>query len=307
MPSVKCDHCQQRLYRSAGRINEANKYHWKQFCSPRCLSKSRIKRIELFCSNPLCNKGIAKREGDIKKVKLSFCSHACSATYNNYIRQKSIKLKKCRRVDCYNFVHGSRKETVYCSDDCAHIDRLGKTSYSPEKIVETIRAFFDHQGRIPTKNDLMYLYRPARKFFTTWNQAVISAGFDPNPVRFAKHFIANDGHPCDSLSEKIVDDWLYARKIPHEVKIKYPWNNGMSADFKVDKWWIELFGLCGQLKTYDGLLKVKLQKIKEYKLSLISIYLSDLFPVNKLEHKLKILKSPHPTTFRICGDEARGI
>jgi small nuclear ribonucleoprotein (snRNP)-like protein len=64
----------------------------------------------------------------------------------------------------------------------------------------------------------------------------------------------------------------------------------MSADFKVGEYWIELFGLCGQLKDYDKLMKIKLQKVKENKLNLISLFLGDLFPNNHLEEKLTLLR-----------------
>jgi hypothetical protein len=138
------------------------------------------------------------------------------------------------------------------------------------------------------KIEFVSLYSRARLAFGTWNQAIIAAGFNPNPVRFANHFVANDGHKCDSLSEKIVDDWLSSQNIPHEIKVKYPWNNGMSADFKIGEYYIELFGLTGQLKRYDQLMKIKLLKIKEYNLKLISIYLSDIFPKNKLASKLAV-------------------
>jgi len=140
------------------------------------------------------------------------------------------------------------------------------------------------------KYELSSLYSRARNAFHTWNGAIIAAGLEPNPVRFSKHFIANDGHFCDSLSEKIVDDWLHARKIPHEIKVKYPWNNGMTVDFKVDEYWIELFGLTGQLESYDRLMKIKIEKTKEYHLNLIKLYLSDLFPKNHLEDKLGVLQ-----------------
>ena len=64
----------------------------------------------------------------------------------------------------------------------------------------------------------------------------------------------------------------------------------MSADFKVGNYWIELFGLTGQLKTYDRLMKIKLEKVKKYHLQLISLYLSDLFPKNHLDRKLGVLQ-----------------
>ena len=156
--------------------------------------------------------------------------------------------------------------------------------------MQIIQKFQQDKGRIPTKAELGHLNRPARNNFGTWNNLIKVAGFTPNEVIFSKKFTANDGHICDSLSEKIVDDWLSARKIEHQTQVKYPWNNGMSTDFKVGEYWVELFGLTGQLKKHDSLMRTKLQLIKHYNLKLISLYLSDLFPTNRLEEKLSILR-----------------
>lgn len=173
----------------------------------------------------------------------------------------------------------------FCSPRC----RYEACKILDEKyVIKKINDFVKKHGRIPVKQEFVSLYSRARLAFGTWNGAIKAAGFKANAVRFANHFIANDGHPCDSLSEKIVDDWLFARRIPHQVKVKYPWNNGMTADFKVGEYYIELFGLTGQLKKYDQLMKIKVQKIKELNLKLISIYLSDIFPKNKLESKLAV-------------------
>lgn len=107
------------------------------------------------------------------------------------------------------------------------------------------------------------------------------AGFEPNPVMFAKKHIANDGHKCDSLAEKIIDDWLYARRIPHEINVPYNKNN-MTADFRVNGILIEFLGLHGKLHSYDRLVKVKKKLWKENRLEVIEIYPHHLFPKNKL-------------------------
>lgn len=65
-------------------------------------------------------------------------------------------------------------------------------------------------------------YRPARIAFGTWNKAVEAAGFKPNQLKFTHKYIANDKHVCDSLAEKIIDDWLFARKVKHQRSIYYP-------------------------------------------------------------------------------------
>ena len=194
----------------------------------------------------------------------------------------------CIRPGCENRI---KLENIrYCSQKCKDmVNQKIREGYKPE-IIGLIQNFMSKNHRPPFKREFVLAYRKAVIAFGNWGNAVRAAGFEPNPVRFSKHFVANDGHPCDSLSEKIIDDWLFARKIPHEVKVKYPWNNGMSADFKVGKYWIELFGLTGQLKSYDRLMKIKLEKINEYKLSLISIYLGDLFSSNRLGDKLGVLQ-----------------
>ncbi|KKT84709.1 MAG: hypothetical protein UW84_C0051G0013 [Candidatus Collierbacteria bacterium GW2011_GWA2_44_99] len=45
-----------------------------------------------------------------------------------------------------------------------------------------------------------------------------------------------------------------------------------------------------QLKKYDSLMRTKLELIKQYNLKLISLYLSDIFPVNHLDKKLSLLR-----------------
>jgi hypothetical protein len=109
------------------------------------------------------------------------------------------------------------------------------------------------------------------------------AGFDPNPVMFAKKYYTNDGHRCDSLSEKIIDDWLYARNINHEINYPYPGSCGFTTDFKIGKSWIEFFGLSGHLKKYDELKLKKIRLAKLHKLKIIEIYPEDLFPKNRLD------------------------
>lgn len=241
--------------------------------------------IVCFCN--YCGSKLTRENREFQKSVFHFCNHSCAATYFNAQRQKPAP-KKCLFPGCGNFVREGRSK--YCSRKCADASRRGITKYSPEVVIGKIKEFFNQNKRLPTKRDLSFLYRLARRFYGTWNGAVKAAGFDPNPILFANHFVANDGHRCDSLSEKIVDDWLFARKIPHEVKVKYPWNNGMSADFRIGKFWVELFGLKGQLDSYDHLMTIKLKMIEKFHLKLISVYLDDLFPKNRLEEKIKVLQ-----------------
>ena len=279
--SVSCSQCNKAVFRNKKRINEAKKFGWKTYCSYKCQSKFRNKQVKLLCFRPGCNKVFKRSPRELKKVEASFCSQSCSAKFYNVKREKIVKI--CADPRCKNEFSGRNK---YCSLACVPVPQ---SSYTKKKIIKDIRAFNSKKRRIPTKKDLMKLYRPARKLFGTWNNAIKVAGFKPNPVMFAKKHIANDGHKCDSLSEKIIDDWLYARKISHKTNVPYPDNNGQTADFKVKNLYIEFFGLSGEHKRYDQLKNKKLRLIKKRKLKLIEVYPKHLFPKNKLSEALSIL------------------
>ncbi len=130
------------------------------------------------------------------------------------------------------------------------------------------------------------MYREAREFFGSWNNAIKVVGFTPNPILFAKKQRAYDGHQCDSLAEKIIDDWLDEKNIKHERNIKYPSNPKLTADFVTKHYWIEFFGLFGEMDDYDALVKEKQKLARKYKLPLIELYPKDLFPVSRLSEKL---------------------
>lgn len=129
-----------------------------------------------------------------------------------------------------------------------------RPKYSRKQVIRLLQNFHRIHGRIPTKRDFVGLYRVVLRIFKTWNSAIHDAGFQTNPVLFSKKHIANDGHQCDSLAEKIIDDWLWARKIPHERNVRYG-NTRYTADFKINNIFIEFFGLAGQLKSYDAFLE----------------------------------------------------
>lgn len=101
--------------------------------------------------------------------------------------------------------------------------------------------------------------------------------------------MAKDGHKCDSLSEKIIDDWLSRRQIDHMRSVPYPDHEQFTADFVVNKYWIEFFGLSGELMRYDYLMRKKLRIAKNLKLNLIKIFPKDLFPKGNLNERLSFL------------------
>lgn len=212
--------------------------------------------------------------------KHNYCSCSCAVTVNNikYPKNPGI-VKKC--AFCGKDFKSRKK---YCSFVCKNKGSI----ISAEELISKIATFVKRHGRIPLKREMLN-YHAFRSRFGTWNNAVKAAGFDPNPVMFANKHIATDGHKCDSLSEKIIDDWLSARKIGHKRSVHYPGNDGLTSDFLLGDCWIEFFGLYGQHKKYDELRERKLKVVKKHELKLLEIYPEDLFPKSKLAEKFAFM------------------
>ncbi len=154
-----------------------------------------------------------------------------------------------------------------------------------EDICKDIKDFYRKNGRIPLKKEYEH-YSTAQRRFGSWNKAVKATGFKTNPVLFAKRFTAKDGHICDSFTERIIDDWFYSQKIKHKRNVPYP-DSRYNADFEIKGFFVEFFGLSGEVREYDKKIKIKEGIAKRYKINLIKIYSKDIFPEN---HLLRIMK-----------------
>ncbi|MBI2620752.1 hypothetical protein HYW61_00820 [candidate division WWE3 bacterium] len=169
-------------------------------------------------------------------------------------------------------------------------------------MLRRIQNFVKRNERIPLKKELGSAYQLARKGFGTWNDAIRAAGFDPNPVMFANKHMAKDGHKCDSLAERIVDDWLYSKGINHQINVCYPGQKKLTADFVVGNVWIEYFGLAGQLITYDVCMKKKFGLSKKLGFKLVQVFPYHIFPKNTLDQQLcMLLTSLSPATIFIAA------
>ncbi|MBI2112971.1 MAG: hypothetical protein HYT50_00100 [Candidatus Wildermuthbacteria bacterium] len=155
-------------------------------------------------------------------------------------------------------------------------------------MITKVILFHKLTGRIPLKREMNGVYKTARQFFGTWNNMIKAAGLHPNPIRFAERQIAKDGHSCDSIAEKLIDDWLSSHNITHSRNTPYP-NTKYTADFFVDGKFVEFFGLAGELNAYDETIKRKEKIAEANSMKLIKIYPRDLFPSARLEGLLKNL------------------
>ncbi len=277
--TIHCSWCGKDVLRDARRVRESEKNNWKTFCNSECLRNSKLKGVTLQCSREGCSKAFFRKPSELQKIVCSYCSTRCAAIANNAKREKNVYL--CANLKCKQPIDWSRK---YCSNACIPIR---ESRYTKEVIIHELQSFYKKSDRIPVKQELMKLNQVARNQFGTWNNAIVAAGFDPNPVMFAKHYIAKDGHKCDSFAERIIDDFLFRRGITHERSYPYPGNKGFTVDFKIGEYWVEFFGLAGQHKRYDQLKRQKEDLAKKLKLHIISIYPKDIFPKSSLEMILK--------------------
>lgn len=264
------------MYRSNGRINEAKKFGWKTYCSRECQKKVLSKKEEFQCARPNCSKIFMRAPHDIRSTLL-YCSQSCAATINNSKHPKrKARIKKC--LCCEKNFKG---EGVYCSRSCKDRSQV----ITAEEVSKSIKEFYLKNGRIPLKRENLH-YHAARLRFGSWNKAILAAGLNPNPVKFANKYLARDGHLCDSMAEKIIDDWFSEKGVKHKRNIKYPGNPKLTVDFVTKHHWIEFFGLFGEIKDYDALVREKQKLARKYKLPLVELYPKDLFPVSRLPEKL---------------------
>ena len=90
-----------------------------------------------------------------------------------------------------------------------------------------------------------------------------------------KCLITSDGHYVNSGNEYIVDEFLSANKIPHEVNGRISNLTKHSFDFKIDDYYVEIWGFENsdkeRCKRYQEKRKIKEELYKSLNLKLISI------------------------------------
>ncbi len=282
-----CITCKKPVYRSMGRFNESIKFNWKTYCSRKCEYQYRRKRQRLNCEN--CGKLLDRTPHTISPH--NYCSRSCAAILNNRKRPernaKKIKCPTCEKL-FKRWVVGNKK---YCSMKCLAKARR----HNPENLLEIIRSANKKLKRVPTKRELKSVNESCRRIFGSWNKAVLAAGFLPNrshdDVMYRRsHAKAIDGHPCDSISELLIDNWLYQNKIPHKRNSYYPTTHHQ-ADWEIvlrkQKIFAEYFGLANDSPRYDRAIKEKKKLCRKNNISLIEIYPKDIFPTNFLDNNLK--------------------
>lgn len=116
-----------------------------------------------------------------------------------------------------------------------------------------------------------------KRLYTSHLAALIDADVLPEGTRRTArgtHCIANDGHLCLSLGEKVIDDWLSENGYLHDKEPHWPESN-MRADFRVGKTYIEYFGLVGD-PIYDVKIIQKREIARKHGIHLVELYPSHI-------------------------------
>ncbi|TSC77417.1 MAG: hypothetical protein G01um101433_612 [Parcubacteria group bacterium Gr01-1014_33] len=281
---VLCKACASPIYRDRGRINENIKLGHNFYCSRKCEFKYKTKRRILECDNHGCLKKFSRQPNDI--LAYNYCSRSCAATVNNHKFPKwKVPPRKCASNECGNLVSGGLK---YCSEKCREGVRC---RFTEKGLIETIQKIAHTLGRTPAKREATKIARACVYYFGAWNTAITQAGLNPNrshSQRMYKRVMtkAKDGHPCDSISEAIVDNWLTDHAIDHIKDFPYPTTHH-KADWSVGDIFIEYFGLAKDSPRYDRAVAVKRNFCQKHNIPLIEIYPGDIYPKVALEDKLR--------------------
>ncbi|MFJ4233837.1 hypothetical protein [Cellulosimicrobium cellulans] len=88
---------------------------------------------------------------------------------------------------------------------------------------------------------------------------VLAGGWRPSRGVYTT---AQDGHPCRSMLERHVDDWLHAHAIKHDVEPAYPYDadlnpTGMRADWLIDGVLVEAAGMMTKTEYADRIERKK--------------------------------------------------
>jgi len=263
------------------------KFGWNQYCSRECELKYKTKKKILKCEN--CGKKFERVNSAISSH--NYCSRSCGITTNNRKRPE-----RAEKINCFNCGKPFKKWAVgnkkYCSMGCFSEAKL----YTKEELLKIIKNTAKKLKRVPARREFWGgVDKACARMFGSWNKAISAAGFVPNRSHNNKMYKrivsrAMDGHFCDSISELLIDNWLYKNNIAHKKNVCYPSTNH-KADWEIfndnRKIFVEYFGLANDSPRYDRSIEDKKILCKKQNISLVAIYPKDLYPKIYLEKNLK--------------------
>lgn len=183
------------------------------------------------------------------------------------------------------------------------LDQLSALANIEGGLENVIHKQLHHAKNISEENQIAYvkllMEMPSRdiyeKTFGSWFQMLLRIGLLEEGTRHSSRgirCIARDGHECNSLAEKTIDDWLYSHNIDHEKEPLYPYHfrlnpSKMRADWKVQDILVEFAGMMDE-PDYAAKMRAKQEIAEEFGISLIILEPKDILD---LDLKLTILKN----------------
>jgi hypothetical protein len=301
--TVTCSHCGRDFDKLLKHHKYSVKVGWKQYCGTKCRDAAKITSLKRTCAS--CGKEILVYQSNLLKSLSGrvFCGCSCSARFNNKIRGKRTEEEKNnirKGLVSYHEKMGTTARTLFCvvcgspykdqflrkscSKRCGAILRTGRIPLSREEIMARILDLAGSLQRTPQRREFDSSLRSAAVHaFGTWNKAISACGLKTYPKPFSpKKVKCEDGHMASSISEAIVDNWLFAHGISHARNKVYPGTKMTCDFFLMDKnVWVEYFGLSGR-SDYDEGIEKKKKMSREMGMNLVEIYPKDLYPENRL-------------------------
>ncbi len=315
---VVCSVCSQVFHRPLNRYNEALRKGWSQTCSSACrclLQTTGSLEPCLSCGKDVW---ITKSARDASQTGRFYCGHTCAATLNNRGRVRSAESRgKTREAIRKNLISKGitpledtrtcevcgesfvpyRKDLRACSTTCGWLMTHGQLPVTREELIEIITKKFSETGCTPSTKppENQRLVFAAKKHFGSWNALMLFLGIKPNTrYKLRRRVKCSDGHLADSLSERLVDDWMHHQGLVHERYKHYPNQKRMPCDFYLPEHdlWVEYAGLSGEFRNYDKTLEAKKALAVKYRINLVLIKPEHLYPTMNLDWVLDAGRLP---------------
>ena len=213
------------------------------------------------------------------------------------VNQQILFCKSCYQVACFHNARATTKslgkkdmlvrlanlaEALETVPTVTYMQKPDLATLSNSQQIKVVRALLE----MPSYADYI-------EQFDTWFQALNQAGVLQDGVQKTSRgyrCIANDGHECNSIPEKTIDDWLSMRGIKHEKEPFYPYDShlnpsGLRADWQVGKTLIEYAGMMN-IPEYAAKMYTKQELASKYDLPLIILEPEDIL---LLEERLSSL------------------
>lgn len=246
-----------------------------------------------------CEQRLEELNIEVRKPKLITCAN-CGIDFMDWSiddrLSKRVGYKICFCQDCYYSAFSDWGIGNQLTDKSVMLEQLSTVANILGVVPTSSFRRNLNLATISESNQIILiktlLSMPLQKKFVetfgSWLQSLILAGIlEDGTYQTSRgvRCIAIDGHVCNSLAEKTVDDWLYSHGISHEKEPLYPYHPRLNpyklrADWKVQNVLIEYAGLMDE-PDYAAKMIAKQEIAEEFGLSLIILQPQDILNLDQ--------------------------